>query len=691
MRKVSGLLAAAAVVMVIAACESKSSTFTEVVVNIDTTRGVGHDGDTIIMVPHEATCDVGQTVSFPVFTHNGPRGDNSFSVSSSTPTVATVSQSDAGAVAKCLAPGKDTITATMNADATAHVASYLTVNAPPVQADTSLVLAKLADTIRVKGQDGKCANDSTIVGDTVFVNGVRANIPVSFSTSDPSTGTVSSAGVVTGFKNGTVTITVKVGSVSKQETIVIITCPPPPPPPPPSGTISVTPPSLSLQFGVSCTSAPATLVATVTPSGTSVSWSSSDNNVITVSSTGVVTTKGVGSASITASITVSGVTKTFTVTATVVSCVPPPPPPSGASISVSPTTLSLQYGTGCTSPNSPITPKVSPDGTVITWTSSNTAVATAPGGIVVVQGVGSATITASVTGADGVTHSATTTVTVVACTVPTQKPILVATPINGVFHFGSGCVAQTYQLLYHLQNPDGSTVSQPVVTTSVAPAGVVTVNSTGLLTTVAPGDAIITLKLASDNTVTASVAAHVDNQNCGSGNQYQITLDPPTGSSCNVNGTISLKATVKPDANGTWTVSNSNVGFVNSTGVYTGTFQCLSPGTDEVCFVVNSTNNGCQTYTVNAIPQTKPYVVVTGPSTIALGSGSQQFSAVVRDSVTNQPVTNQAGSWYSLDATIVAINSQSGLATAIYHGQTQVCFQWSVDSSVKGCKAVNVP
>lgn len=53
-----------------------------------------------------------------------------------------------------------------------------------------------------------------------------------------------------------------------------------------------------------------TLTATPTPSGSTVTWSSSSNTIATVTSGGVVEGQAAGKATITASITVSGLTYT---------------------------------------------------------------------------------------------------------------------------------------------------------------------------------------------------------------------------------------------------------------------------------------------------------------------------------------------------------------------------------------------
>ncbi|MDX2057728.1 MAG: TonB-dependent receptor plug domain-containing protein [Gemmatimonadales bacterium] len=86
--------------------------------------------------------------------------------------------------------------------------------------------------------------------------------------------------------------------------------PQPPPPPPPAPTVSVAPPTLTLTVGET-----GQLNATVTGSSASVTWSSSATGVATVSQTGLVTAAGVGTATITASLTgQSNIQGTATVT-----------------------------------------------------------------------------------------------------------------------------------------------------------------------------------------------------------------------------------------------------------------------------------------------------------------------------------------------------------------------------------------
>lgn len=85
------------------------------------------------------------------------------------------------------------------------------------------------------------------------------------------------------------------------------------------GSSSPTTPSVTLDkstLALTVGDDPATLVATVVPAGTAVTWSSSDDEVATVAN-GAVTAVAVGTATITAKITVDGTDYTATCTVTV--------------------------------------------------------------------------------------------------------------------------------------------------------------------------------------------------------------------------------------------------------------------------------------------------------------------------------------------------------------------------------------
>lgn len=149
----------------------------------------------------------------------------------------------------------------------------------------------------------------------------------------------------------------------------------------------------------------AQLTATVQPGNAdnqSVTWSSSDNNVVSVDATGKITANAKGSATITVTTADGGKTATCTVTVT----------EPAAPVAVTGVTLNKNNTTIYTGRTETLTATIQPvDATnkAVTWTSDNTGVATVNNGVVTGVSVGSATITAKT--ADG-GFTATCTVTV---------------------------------------------------------------------------------------------------------------------------------------------------------------------------------------------------------------------------------------------------------------------------------------
>ena len=181
--------------------------------------------------------------------------------------------------------------------------------------------------------------------------------------------------------------------------------------------ITLSPASLAMKVGESDN-----LTATLTPTfatNTTITWTTDDEDVATVDATGKVTAVGEGEANITAT-TSNGETATCEVTvATNVVKV--------ESVTISDTTLSLTEGETAT-----LTATVSPEGATdkkVTWTSSDTSVATvnATTGEVTAIKAGTATITAATSNTD---VKATCTVTVKAKTVAVTSVSLDKTTLS---------------------------------------------------------------------------------------------------------------------------------------------------------------------------------------------------------------------------------------------------------------------
>lgn len=250
------------------------------------------------------------------------------------------------------------------------------VGEPKVTLDKSTISMYVSDT-------------QSLVASVIAVDGMNitseTKSDISWSTSNSSVATVDSNGAVKGIAKGTATITAKYvfcGITYSATCTVTVEGKP---------SISLNKSSLSMYIGDT-----STLTATVIPTNSSVSWSSSNTSVAMVSSSGKITAVSNGTATITASFRYNGVIYSTTCTVTV----------TKPSISVSISSSSIWLGdTTYVSKSGNI-----PSGVTVSWSSSNTSVATVnSSGTVTGVGGGSATITGSFT-YGGNKYSASTTV-----------------------------------------------------------------------------------------------------------------------------------------------------------------------------------------------------------------------------------------------------------------------------------------
>ena len=131
---------------------------------------------------------------------------------------------------------------------------------------------------------------------------------VTWKSSDTSIATVSSNGRVTAVKEGNVTITASVAGTAVSDTAAVTVKNADP------TSLSLDPDSTKLLVGTTATLTPSYEPANVNASLVNLIWNSSDENVATVDSDGVVTAVGRGTATITATVKGTSVKATATVT-----------------------------------------------------------------------------------------------------------------------------------------------------------------------------------------------------------------------------------------------------------------------------------------------------------------------------------------------------------------------------------------
>jgi len=278
--------------------------------------------------------------------------------------------------------------------------------------------------------------------------------------------TVNASGLVTGVTPGKATITGTSSGKTGTADITVTAIP--------VASVSVTPsnPTITLGRTITLTAQPRAANGQ-SLTGRSVEWSSSAPGIANVSSTGVVSGVAVGSAVIFASI--DGVLGHTTVTV-----VPVPV----ASVTVSPATANVAIGsTTQLSATLKDASGVTLTGRVVTWSSSQTTVATvSPTGLVTGVSGGTATITATSEGRTG-----TATVTVAGSGVRT----VTVTPSTATIN-----VLGTVVLTATVRDPSGAIINSPV-TWSTSNALIAGVSNNGTVSGLLPGTATITAKSGS--------------------------------------------------------------------------------------------------------------------------------------------------------------------------------------------------
>ncbi len=387
-----------------------------------------------------------------------------------------------------------------------------------------------------------------------------------------------------------------------------------------------------------------TLTATVLPADAtdrSVTWSTSDASVATVSN-GVVKAVAPGTAIITVT-TVDGA-KAATCSVTVLPSVVPV-----EGVTLNHGSMTLDVGQSST-----LTATVSPANATnksVTWSTSNASVATVSNGVVTAVAPGTAIIT--VTTVDG-GKTATCAVTVV-------KPVV---PVTGVAldkEALSLMCGETATLVATVA--PGNATDKSVEWSSSNPA-VATVDQNGLVTAVAVGEAVITVKTV-DGGKTATCAVTVTE-----------LVVPVTGVNIEpieatviVGNKVTLTATVMPDnatdKTVTWTSSDASVASVDKNGVVTA--NAVGTATITVKTVDGDFSAECKITVIN-----DPVVHVTGvtldksSASLKVGESVTLNATVLPDSATNKKVT-----WTSSNTKVITVD-QNGVVKAVAPGNATV-------------------
>lgn len=454
-----------------------------------------------------------------------PMAGKTVTWTSSNAAVATVS---ANGVVRAVAPGNATITAT--SDGVAGSAS-IAVSLVPVASVTltpspASVFTGRTLQLTVTLEDAR-GNALSTAGRTI-----------AWTSSAPHVATVSSSGVVTGTAAGSATISATVQGIKGSTALTVTDVP--------VSSVTVAPSTTQLTVGGSIQ-----LLATARDAGGSVitgrsiTWSSSDPTIASVSSTGLASALAAGTAQLTA--TIEGVQGTASLTVIVVPVTSVVVSPQSPQVTIG-NTVQLSAAAKDAAGNTLA-------GRTASWSSSNTAVATVDAnGLVTAVAAGSSTMTATVSGIPG-TSSVTVT--------PVPVASVVLTPPTASIDIGA-----TLQLSATSKDAAGNTLTGRAATWVSDNTSIASVDANGLVTGAAVGSAKITVTvegISASSTITVNAVP-----------VSSIGVSPATASIAE-GATTTLIATSK-DAKGntlpgrpvTWSTSASGVATVSAAGVVTG-------------------------------------------------------------------------------------------------------------------------
>lgn len=451
-------------------------------------------------------------------------------------------------------------------------------------------------------------------------------------TSNPTTvATVSSDGVVSAIAAGTATITATSEGRSGSATVNVTARP--------ASAVIVSPGQVTL-FATQTVQLSALVTddrGQVLP-GKPVAFSSSNSQVATVSSSGLVTGISAGTATITA--TSEGVTGTALVTVS---------PDPVALVEVSPPTVNINIGQSAQLSAIPKNISGTPlTGRTIVWSSGAPSVASVSStGLVTGHSPGNAIIVASVDGKQG-------SAVVMVRQVPVAS--VSVTPSSSAIAAG-----QTVTLSATTLDATGNVLPGRIVGWSSSDNAIATVSSGGVVTGVSPGNVTITAS-SEGQSGTATVTV-------GAVPVATVTISPPQAN-ITVGQVVSLVATPK-DASGqvltgrtvSWSSSSPAVATVSSTGDVTG----VSVGGA----VITATIDGVMASATVNVSQVPVSSVTVAPGTASVAAGqSVTLGATTRDAAGNI-LTGRVVTWTS-SATSVATVSAAGVVTGVAPGTATI-------------------
>lgn len=456
---------------------------------------------------------------------------------------------------------------------------------------------------------------------------------VTFSTSNAAVATVTSGGLVSAVASGGAIITATSEGRSAVASVTVSLVP--------VGSIAVLPAVNNVVVGQTTQLTADVRDGSGLPlTGRVVLWSTDAAHIATVTSQGLVTAVGPGSARITAAIEGKSASATINVASR---------PVSAVIVSPGQVTIfrgqSLQLSAIVTDDRGQVL-----SGKAVIYSTSNPQIASvSTAGLVTGISAGTVTITATSEGAAGAS---------IVTVAPDPVAAVAVTPQQSDLSVG-----QTVQLSATALDGGGLPLAGHVASWATSSASVATVSSSGVVTGVSPGSATITA------TIDGQAGAATVNVNVAQG-QVAAVIVSPSQATVNVAWSTTLSATARdgsgkpmPGAQIVWTSSDPAIATVSSNGVVTG----VAPGSVDI-IATSGSASGTASITVQLAPVDR--IVVT-PSNPSVGPGQTvQLSATLYDQQ-NNVLTGRSVTWTSGDPSKATVDG-SGLVTALKKGNVNI-------------------
>lgn len=392
----------------------------------------------------------------------------------------------------------------------------------------------------------------------------------------------------------------------------------------------------------------------LTATDKSVTWTSSNSQIVSVDNEGNVLGIGLGEAQIICTANDgSGVSVQCRVTVTTTAT---------QSVSVSANGSTMLKASETVQLTATVLPETATDKSV-RWQSDNTDIATVDNqGLVTAVSVGTASITATNSG--GQTASITITV--------------VPTPVERIELSKSAGTLKATETLTLIATVYPETATQKGIEWSSSDETIAMVTQSGLVTAVAKGEAVITAKAVDGSGVTATCKISVIATDVTS---IKITANGST--TLKAAETLQLTATVLPetatDKSVRWSSASPEIADINENGLVTAyavgkttiTASASSGLTDEI--------------TITVEPTLVSSIILNQPSITMRVTNEIQLSATILPTT----ATDKSLTWTSSNANIASVDA-GGKVTAVKEGQASIICTANDGSGVAATCIVNV-